>query len=76
VVTDHVVEAQQLVHPYGVSMHHACRVKMYHKGGRDFTEDLADHIAFVDGGFHVECLDETTRGRPLRGVCLVAGARR
>jgi hypothetical protein len=51
-------------------------VKMYHKGGRDFTEDLADHIAFVDGGFHVECLDETTCGRPLRGVCLVAGARR
>jgi hypothetical protein len=31
---------------------------MYHEGGRKVTEDLAAHIAFGDGGFHVERLEK------------------
>ncbi|KAH9088946.1 hypothetical protein LEN26_019336 [Aphanomyces euteiches] len=57
VVTDYVMETQQLVPPYGVSLHHACRMKMYAEAGREVTEDLLEHIAFGDGGFHVERLD-------------------
>ncbi|KAH9108266.1 hypothetical protein LEN26_014132 [Aphanomyces euteiches] len=57
VITDHVIEVQQLVPPFEVSLHHACRLKMYHEGGRDVTEDLKAQIAFGDGGFHVERLD-------------------
>ena len=57
VVTDHVIETQQLVPPYGVSLHHACRMKLYCAGGREVTEVLLEHIAFGDGGFHVERLD-------------------
>ncbi|RLO02698.1 hypothetical protein DYB28_013052, partial [Aphanomyces astaci] len=58
VITDHVMETQQLVPPYEVTVHHACRLKMYHEGGREVTEDLEAQIAFGDGGFHVERLDE------------------
>ncbi|ETV73383.1 hypothetical protein H257_11882 [Aphanomyces astaci] len=52
------METQQLVPPYEVTVHHACRLKMYHEGGREVTEDLEAQIAFSDGGFHVERLDE------------------
>ncbi|ETV71271.1 hypothetical protein H257_13409 [Aphanomyces astaci] len=58
VITDHVMETQQLVPPYEVTVHHACRLKMYHEGGREVTEDLEAQIAFGDGGFHVQRLDE------------------
>ncbi|RLN87899.1 hypothetical protein DYB28_012169, partial [Aphanomyces astaci] len=58
VITDHVMETQQLVPPYEITVHHACRLKMYHEGGREVTEDLEAQIAFGDGGFHVERLDE------------------
>ncbi|KAH9086029.1 hypothetical protein Ae201684P_005725 [Aphanomyces euteiches] len=57
VVTDYVMETQQLVPPYGVSLHHACRMKMYAEAGLEVTEDLLEHIAFGDDGFHVERLD-------------------
>ncbi|RLO10054.1 hypothetical protein DYB28_011967 [Aphanomyces astaci] len=40
VITDHVMETQQLVPPYEATVHHACRLKIYHEGGRDVTEDL------------------------------------
>ncbi|KAH9120977.1 hypothetical protein AeMF1_007095, partial [Aphanomyces euteiches] len=53
VVTDYVMETQELVPPYDLSLHHACRLKMYCEGGRDVTEDLEDHIAFGNEGFHV-----------------------
>ncbi|CAK4677833.1 unnamed protein product, partial [Aphanomyces euteiches] len=53
VVTDYVMETQELVPPYDLSLHHACLLKMYCEGGRDVTEDLADHIAFGNEGFHV-----------------------
>ncbi|KAH9108009.1 hypothetical protein AeMF1_016707, partial [Aphanomyces euteiches] len=53
VVTDYVMETQELVPPYDLSLHHACLLKMYFEGGRDVTEDLADHIAFGNEGFHV-----------------------
>ena len=33
-------------------------MKMYHEGGREVTEDLVEHVAFGDGGFHVERFDE------------------
>ncbi|CAK4313940.1 unnamed protein product [Aphanomyces euteiches] len=45
------METQELVPSYDLSLHHACRLKMY--SGRDVTEDLADHIAFGNEGFHV-----------------------
>ncbi|RHZ38226.1 hypothetical protein DYB26_002862, partial [Aphanomyces astaci] len=53
VVTDYVMETQQLVRLYDLSLHHAHRLKMYSEGDRDVTEDLADHIAFGNEGFHV-----------------------
>ncbi|RQM29362.1 hypothetical protein B5M09_011611 [Aphanomyces astaci] len=37
VITDHVMETQQLVPPYKVTVHHACRLKMYHEGGREWA---------------------------------------
>ncbi|KAH9089265.1 hypothetical protein Ae201684P_001468 [Aphanomyces euteiches] len=52
VVTDYVMETQELVPPYDLSLHHAYRLKMYCEGGRDVSEDLADHIAFGNEGFH------------------------
>ncbi|RQM30718.1 hypothetical protein B5M09_011726 [Aphanomyces astaci] len=52
------METQKLVPPYEVTVHHACRLKMYHEGGREVTEDLEAQIAFGDDGFHVERLDE------------------
>ncbi|RHX97605.1 hypothetical protein DYB25_007616 [Aphanomyces astaci] len=35
VVTDYVT--QQLVQPYDLSLHHACRFTMYYEGGNDVT---------------------------------------
>ncbi|RHZ14148.1 hypothetical protein DYB26_011490, partial [Aphanomyces astaci] len=58
VIADYMMISQQLVPPYDVTVHHACRLKMYHEGGREVTEDLEAQIAFGDGGFHVERLDE------------------
>ncbi|RHZ09509.1 hypothetical protein DYB26_015484 [Aphanomyces astaci] len=52
------MKSQQLVPPYEVTVHHACRLKMYHEGGREETEDFEAQIAFGDGGFHVERLDK------------------
>ena len=52
------METQQLVQPYGLSLHHACRLKMYCEGGRDVTEDLANHIAFGNEGLHVAKLGQ------------------
>jgi hypothetical protein len=52
------METQQLLPPFEISTHHACRLKMYHEGGREVTEDLEAQIAFGDGGFHVERLEE------------------
>ncbi|ETV93737.1 hypothetical protein H310_12313 [Aphanomyces invadans] len=49
------METQQLVGPFDLSTHHACRLKMYHEGGREVTDDLVDQIAFGDGGFHSAC---------------------
>ncbi|KAG9408722.1 hypothetical protein AC1031_022134 [Aphanomyces cochlioides] len=69
VVTDYVMETQQLVPPYDLSLHHACRLKMYCEGGRDVTEDLANHIAFGEEGFHVaklrSCDSKTATTKPL-----------
>ncbi|ETV66265.1 hypothetical protein H257_17234 [Aphanomyces astaci] len=53
VVTDYVMETQRLVRLYDLSLHHARRLKMYSEGDCDVTEDLADHIAFGNEGFHV-----------------------
>ncbi|RLO00367.1 hypothetical protein DYB28_011438, partial [Aphanomyces astaci] len=58
VVTDYVMETQQLVQPYDLSLHHAGRLKMYCEGGRDVTEDLVDHIAFGNEEFHVAKLGD------------------
>ena len=41
-----------VVQPYDLFLHHACRLKMYCEGGRDVTEDHANHIAFGNEGFH------------------------
>ncbi|ETV99639.1 hypothetical protein H310_08283 [Aphanomyces invadans] len=45
------METEQLLPPYGLSGHHACRLKMYYEGGREFTEGLVEHITFGDQGF-------------------------
>ncbi|ETV64817.1 hypothetical protein H257_18364 [Aphanomyces astaci] len=52
------MEIQQLMPPYKITLCHACHLKMYHEGGREVTEDLEAQIAFGDGRFHVERLDE------------------
>ncbi|RQM19267.1 hypothetical protein B5M09_013938 [Aphanomyces astaci] len=52
------IPSQQLVQPYDLSIHHACRLKMYCEGVCDVTEDLADHIAFGNEGFHVAKLGD------------------
>ncbi|ETV71873.1 hypothetical protein H257_13006 [Aphanomyces astaci] len=53
-----VITGHMMVPPYEIKVHHACRLKMYQEDGREVTDDLQAQIAFVDGGFHVECLDE------------------
>ncbi|KAF0703840.1 hypothetical protein AaE_015228 [Aphanomyces astaci] len=50
-----------LVQPYDLSLHHACRLKMYFEGGRAVTEDLADHIAFGNEWFHVAKLGDVRK---------------
>ncbi|RLO09336.1 hypothetical protein DYB28_003759 [Aphanomyces astaci] len=57
-VQKYVIGDVQLAHPYELSLHHACRPKMYCEGGPDVTEDLADHIAFGNEGFHVAKLGD------------------
>ncbi|RLO08294.1 hypothetical protein DYB28_002322 [Aphanomyces astaci] len=52
------METQQLVPPYEVTAHHACRLKMCYEGDREVTEVLGVQIAFGDGRFHVERLDK------------------
>ncbi|RLO01239.1 hypothetical protein DYB28_016062, partial [Aphanomyces astaci] len=52
------METQQLVQPYDLSLHHACRLKMYCEGGRDVTEELVDHNAFDNEGFRVAKLGD------------------
>ncbi|RHZ39557.1 hypothetical protein DYB31_012767, partial [Aphanomyces astaci] len=62
VITDHVMETQQLVTPYEVTVHHACRLKMYHEGGREVTKDLeaqiAVYICYLDEGPVAESREE------------------
>ncbi|RHY15760.1 hypothetical protein DYB32_010727 [Aphanomyces invadans] len=65
VVTDHVMETQQLLATFDLSTHHACRLKMYHEGGREVTDDLVDQITFGDGGFHVERLEVESSWEPV-----------
>ncbi|ETW00896.1 hypothetical protein H310_06559 [Aphanomyces invadans] len=58
VLSDHIMEVQQLVPPHGISFHHASRLKLYSEAGRDVAEDLLEQVAFGDSGFHVETLKE------------------
>ncbi|ETV93469.1 hypothetical protein H310_12520 [Aphanomyces invadans] len=58
VVTDHVMETQQLVPPFGVSTHHSCGLNMYQDSSLEVTEDLINQIALGDGRFHVERLEK------------------
>ncbi|OQR97894.1 hypothetical protein THRCLA_06835 [Thraustotheca clavata] len=55
-VSDYLMEVEQLVEPYDVSLHHASRLKMYAEGGLEVTDDLVQHIAYGDEGFYVEDL--------------------
>ena len=41
--------------PYGLA---PSRLKMYHEGGREVTDDLKDHVAHGDQGFLVEDIVE------------------
>ncbi|KAF0712687.1 hypothetical protein AaE_011967 [Aphanomyces astaci] len=56
VVSDYLMEVQQLVPPGATSLHHACRLRLYCEGGREVNEDLKAQIAFGDEGFYVEDL--------------------
>ncbi|RHY24970.1 hypothetical protein DYB32_008587, partial [Aphanomyces invadans] len=64
VLSDYLMEMQQLVPPFDTSLHQACRLKMYCEGGRDVDEDLKTQIAFGDEGFNVD---------ELRGIRQVDG---
>ncbi|ETV82011.1 hypothetical protein H257_05537 [Aphanomyces astaci] len=56
VVSDYLMEVQQLVPPGATSLHHACRLHLYCEGGREVNDDLKTQIAFGDEGFYVEDL--------------------
>ncbi|RHY13609.1 hypothetical protein DYB25_010213, partial [Aphanomyces astaci] len=44
VVSDYLMEVQQLVPPGATSLHHACRLRLYCEGGREVNEDLKAQI--------------------------------
>ncbi|RHY93679.1 hypothetical protein DYB35_011126 [Aphanomyces astaci] len=50
VVSDHLMEVQQLVPPDAISLHHASRLRMYCEGGLEVDEDLKAQIEFGDAG--------------------------
>jgi hypothetical protein len=56
VVSDFLMEVQQLVQPYDITLHHACRLRVYAEADRELAEDLLDYVTHGDGGFHVEAL--------------------
>ncbi|KAF0747942.1 hypothetical protein AaE_007540, partial [Aphanomyces astaci] len=56
VVSDYLMEVQQLVPLGATSLHHVCRLRLYFEGGREVNEDLKAQIAFGDEGFYVEDL--------------------
>ncbi|KAH9100148.1 hypothetical protein LEN26_016131 [Aphanomyces euteiches] len=58
VLSDHLMEVEQLVPPHAQSLHHSSRLRLYHKGGRDVDEDLVAQIAYGDDGFYVEDLED------------------
>jgi hypothetical protein len=56
--SDFVMEVQQLVEPYGTSIHHASRLKFFADATLEVNEDLKNYVAFGDEGFYVEELLE------------------
>ncbi|ETV90961.1 hypothetical protein H310_14305 [Aphanomyces invadans] len=54
--SDYVMEVQQLVEPYEISLHHASRLKFFCDADLDVTSDPVDYAAFGDEGFYVEAL--------------------
>jgi hypothetical protein len=56
VVSDFLMEVQQLVQPYEVTLHHACRLRVYAEADREQADDLLSYVTHGDGGFHVEAL--------------------
>jgi hypothetical protein len=58
VVSDHLMEVQQLVPPAETTLHHTSRLRLYCEGGREVDEDLKAQIAFGDEGFYVEELQD------------------
>ncbi|KAF0735458.1 hypothetical protein Ae201684P_022368 [Aphanomyces euteiches] len=58
VLSDHLMEVEQLVPPRETTLHHACRLRLYHEGGHDVDEDLVAQIAFGDEGFYVEGIED------------------
>ncbi|KAH9140433.1 hypothetical protein AeRB84_015334, partial [Aphanomyces euteiches] len=58
VLSHHLMEVVQLVPPRETTLHHACRLRLYHAGGRDVDEDLVAQIAFGDEGFYVEGIED------------------
>ncbi|ETV68361.1 hypothetical protein H257_15682 [Aphanomyces astaci] len=56
VVSNYLVEVQQLVPPGATPLHHARGLRLYCEGGRGVNEDLKAQIAFGDEGFYVEDL--------------------
>ncbi|RQM20159.1 hypothetical protein B5M09_010820 [Aphanomyces astaci] len=58
VVSDHLMEVQQLVPPDAISLHHASRLRMYCEGGLEVDEALKAQIAFGDEGFYVEAIQD------------------
>ncbi|ETW03790.1 hypothetical protein H310_05156 [Aphanomyces invadans] len=52
------MDAQQLLPPYAISLHHASRLKLYSESDRDVAKDLVEQVAVGDSEFQVEALKE------------------
>ncbi|ETV67223.1 hypothetical protein H257_16476 [Aphanomyces astaci] len=50
VVSNHLIEVQQLTPPEAISLQHVSRLRMYCEGGLEVDEDLKAQIAFGDEG--------------------------
>ncbi|KAE8964990.1 hypothetical protein PR003_g30136 [Phytophthora rubi] len=59
---DYTFQVQDLVAPYGITLHHASRLKFYRDSQREVTEDLLDHVHHGAGGHLVEKLLDCRKG--------------
>ncbi|KAJ8524224.1 hypothetical protein ON010_g16894 [Phytophthora cinnamomi] len=61
-VNDYTFQVQDLVAQYGITLHHASRLKFDRDSQREVTEDLLDHVHHGAGGHVVEKLLDCRKG--------------